>query len=118
MFGIDKSERAKGDIDVHYDNNITPNIAQNFSLNNVRDGHFKQQYQYQGGKYNTSELTATDLTRELSKTKTYSSVNQFIDKSVMYAAHALKKENFIPSFIVAAPSSSKFNQPSKRRCLT
>lgn len=109
MFGIDKSERAKGDIDVRYDNNITPNIAQNFSLNNVRDGHFKQQYQYQGGKYNTSELTATDLTRELSKTKTYSSVNQFIDKSVMYAAHALKKENFIPSFIVAAPSSSKFN---------
>lgn len=109
MFGIDKSERKKGDIPVKYDNNITPNIAQNFSLNNVRDDHFKQQYQYQGGKYNTSELTATDLTRELSKTKTYTSVNQFIDKSVMYAAHTLKKEGFIPNFIVAAPSSSSFN---------
>lgn len=109
LLGISKYDRNGKEIDVHYDNNITPNIAQNFSLNNVGDDHFKQQYQYQGGKYNTSELTATDLQRELSKTKTYTSINQFIDKSVIYASHVLKKENFIPTFIVAAPSSSQFN---------
>ena len=108
ILGINKSERPES-IPITYDGHITPNIAQNFSLQNVQDGHFKQQYQYQGGKYNTSELTATDLQRELSKTKTYSSVSKFIDKSVMYAAYALKEENFIPTFIVAAPSSSKFN---------
>ena len=52
---------------------------------------------------------ATDLQRELSKTKDYTSINQFIDKSIMYASYALKEENFYPDFIVAAPSSSKFN---------
>lgn len=109
LFGIDKSQRDNKEIDVYYDGNITPDIAQNFSLNNVRDGHYKQQYQYQGGRYNTSELTADDLQRELGKTKTYTTINQFIDKSVMYASHVLKKEQFFPSFIVAAPSSSKFN---------
>lgn len=109
LFGITDDERPNGNIPVNYDNNITPNIAQNFSLNKVKDGHFKQQYQYQGGKYNTSELGANDLQRELSKTKDYTSINQFIDKSVMYAAYALKNEGFNPDFIVAAPSSSKFN---------
>ena len=96
-------------IPVKYDNNVTPNIAQNFSLDGVRDGHFKQEYQYQGGKYNTSELGADDLARELRKTKQYTSVNQFIDKSIMYAAYVLKKEGYHPSYIVAAPSSSNFN---------
>lgn len=109
LLGIDKSDRTSGDIPVRYDGKTRPNIAQNFSLHNVRDGHYKQQYQLKGSKYNTSELTATDLQRELAKIKDYTSVNQFIDKSVMYAAYALKKENFIPSYIVAAPSSSKFN---------
>lgn len=109
LLGINKSERGKDNIDVYYDNNVTPDIAQNFSLNGVRDGHFKQQYQYKGGSYNTSTLTANDLMRELNKTKQYTTINQFIDKSIVYASHALKKENFIPSFIIAAPSSSKFN---------
>ena len=109
LFGVTDNERPNGNIPVTYDNGIIPNIEQNFSLNNVKDGHFKQQYQYQGGKYNTSELDATDLQRELSKTKDYTSINQFIDKSIMYASYALKEENFYPDFIVAAPSSSKFN---------
>lgn len=109
LLGVNKSERGKNNIDVYYDNNVVPNVAQNFSLNGVRDGHFKQQYQYKGGGYNTSTLTANDLMRELSKTKQYTSINQFIDKSIVYASHALKKEHFIPSFIIAAPSSSKFN---------
>jgi len=40
----------------------------------------------------------------------YSSVAQFLDKSVNYAAYALRKENFSPDFIVSAPSSSSFNE--------
>ena len=80
LFGISDKERPNGNINVEYDNGVAPNIAQNFSLDNVKDGHYKQQYQYQNGRYNTSELTATDLQRELSKTKTYTSINQFIDK--------------------------------------
>lgn len=102
LLGITKDEREKGGegrsnslktLDVTYDGNIKPNIAQNFSLDNVRDGHYKQQYglktQNQGNGY--------------------SSVNQFLDKSVMYASYALKQENYHPDYIIAAPSSSNFN---------
>lgn len=98
ILGITKSEREKGDkgtdyanIDVTYDNKYTPDIAQNFSLKNVQDGHYKQQY-------------------GLGDDNGYSSVSQFLDKSVNYAAYALKQENYHPDFIVAPPSSSKFNQ--------
>ena len=78
-------------LDIMYDKTIQPNVAQNFSLNGVKDGHFKQQYGLNGGG-------------------TYSSVAQFLDKSVNYAAYALRKENFSPDFIVSAPSSSSFNE--------
>lgn len=78
-------------IDVTYDGNIKPNIAQNFSLNNVQDKHYKQQFGLNGEGG-------------------YSSVSQFLDKSVNYAAYALKQEKFSPDVIVSAPSSSKFNQ--------
>lgn len=77
-------------LDIMYDKTIKPNIAQNFSLNGVKDGHFKQQYGLNGGNE-------------------YSSVSQFLDKSVNYAAYALRKEGFNPDFIVSAPSSSSFN---------
>ena len=80
-----------GTIDVTYDGNIKPNIAQNFSLNNVQDKHYKQQFGLNGEGG-------------------YSSVSQFLDKSVNYAAYALKQEKFSPDVIVSAPSSSKFNQ--------
>jgi hypothetical protein len=96
LLGIDKDNREKDQngnlktLDIMYDKTIQPNVAQNFSLNGVRDGHFKQQYGLNGGNQ-------------------YSSVAQFLDKSVNYAAYALRKEGFTPDFIVSAPSSSKFN---------
>lgn len=76
-------------IPVVYDGNKEPDILSNFSLNDV-DGksHFKKTYKGDGD---------------------YSSVNQFLDKSIIYAKYALTKEDFIPDYIVSAPSSSKFN---------
>ena len=97
LLGIDADNREKDQngnlkaLDIMYDKAIHPNVAQNFSLNGVKDGHFKQQYGLNGGGM-------------------YSSVSQFLDKSVNYAAYALRKENFSPDFIVSAPSSSKFNE--------
>ena len=97
ILGIDKDSRERGSdgnlktLDVMYDKTIKPNVAQNFSLNGVKSGHFKQQYGLNGGNE-------------------YSSVSQFLDKSVNYAAYALRKEGFSPDFIVSAPSSSKFNE--------
>lgn len=90
----DREKDANGNykvLDITYDNGITPDIARNFSLRGVRDGHFKQQYGLNGDGG-------------------YTSVSQFLDKSVNYAAYALRKEKFIPDFIVSAPSSSKFNE--------
>ena len=97
ILGIGEKDRrvdANGNlatIDVTYDGNIKPNIAHNFSLNNVQDKHYKQQFGLNGEGG-------------------YSSVSQFLDKSVNYAAYALKQEKFSPDVIVSAPSSSKFNQ--------
>ena len=98
VLDIEKDEREKGNkgteyanVDVMYDKRYRPDIAQNFSLKDVKDGHYKQQYSL-GGKNG------------------YSSISQFLDKSVNYAAYALKQENYYPDFIVAPPSSSKFNQ--------
>lgn len=85
--GDDISSKSSNKIQLTYDNNVKPNIAQNFSLDNVKDGHYKQQYPNGG----------------------YTSINQFIDKSVVYGANVLKKINYIPDFIVSAPSSSQFN---------
>lgn len=97
LLGIGKKDReldSKGnykELNVTYDGNVKPNVAQNFSLNNVQQGHYKQQYGLNGDGG-------------------YSSVSQFLDKSVNYAAYALKKEGFNPDIIVSAPSSSKFNE--------
>ena len=97
LLGIGEKDReldSKGnykELNVTYDGNVKPNVAQNFSLNNVQQGHYKQQYGLNGDGG-------------------YSSVSQFLDKSVNYAAYALKKEGFNPDIIVSAPSSSKFNE--------
>lgn len=97
LFGINKKERERSNnggyslIDVTYDNKYKPDISQNFSLKDVGDGHFKQQFGLNGDGG-------------------YSSVSQFLDKSVNYAAYALKNEHFIPDFIIAPPSSSNFNK--------
>ena len=117
VLGVDSNDEIERTIPITYDGNIKPNIAQNFSLRgfdvdnlNSNKDHFRQNYQYQGGKYNTSEMGYDDLERELRKEKKYSTVNQFLDKSIIYAKYALKKENFIPDFIVTVPSSSNFNK--------
>ena len=97
ILGISQNDREIGkngsykELDVTYDNKYKPNIAQNFSLYNVGDKHYKQQFGLNGEGG-------------------YSSISQFLDKSINYAAYALKQENFHPDFIVAPPSSSKFNQ--------
>jgi hypothetical protein len=99
ILGISRHERdgatgKKNDystIDVTYDGKHKPDISQNFSLNGVVDGHYKQQFGLNGEGG-------------------YSSISQFLDKSVNYAAYALKKEKFIPDYIIAPPSSSKFNK--------
>ena len=97
ILGINKDDRENDSngnykvLDVMYDKHVKPNIAQNFSLYGVKDGHYKQQYGFGGGGG-------------------YSSISQFLDKSVNYASYVLNKEGFIPDFIVSAPSSSKFNE--------
>lgn len=97
LLGIGEKDReldANGnykELNMTYDGNVKPNVAQNFSLNNVKDGHFKQQFGLNGEGG-------------------YSSVSQFLDKSVNYAAYALKKEGFTPDILVSAPSSSDFNK--------
>lgn len=66
-------------------------VASNFSMKDVPSQHYKNQY-------------------GLGDRNSYTSVNQFIDKSIIYASTALKDENFIPDYIVAPPSSSNFNK--------
>ena len=96
ILGISADDRAKNGntllpVKLTYDNGAyQPNVAQNFSLDNVKDGHFKQQYGFD-------------------KPNGYSSINGFIDKSIIYANMVLKKEKYEPDFIVSVPSSSKFN---------
>jgi hypothetical protein len=84
---IGKTDKTKGGkIGLTYDNGKikNPNIANNFSLDN------------NGNRIENAE--------------NYSTVSQFIDKSIMGAAYALNKENFLPDYIVCAPSSSDFNK--------
>lgn len=117
LIGIKKKERkSEGgllkNIPITYDNGVKPNVAQNFSLNGIdmnNNDHYKQNYQYQGGKYDTNVFGYDDLERELRKPKNYTSINQFMDKSIIYAYFALKEEDFIPDYIITVPSSSKYN---------
>ena len=104
LLGItDKSEReidrkyngafdTMKEIPATYDNGITPIIPNNFSYN--QDGNTKIRYGINGTNANGND---------------YNSITQFIDKSIMGAAYALRKENVNPDFIVSVPSSSKFN---------
>ena len=105
VFGIDSDERetvktfSSGNnklrkIDTYYDDRYFNNdLMNNFSLsnNNIGDNvdHFKKSF---------------------TNKNDYNSVVQFMDKSIIYANHALKKEGFKPDFIVSCPSSSKFNE--------
>lgn len=77
-----------------YDNGLTPDVANNFSLNadTMAPGaeHYKKQYGV--GDEN------------------YTSFTQFLDKSIIYAVRVLKEVGYRPDVIIAPPSSSKYNQ--------
>ena len=108
MLGIDSSQRklvpklyGKGKqqqekIKVTYDNGIEPNLNNNFSLVN----------NYGNNGYDVNHFGRV---RRDYMDSNYTSVSKLQDKSIMYASYALKKENIQPKFIVAAPSSSNFN---------
>ena len=83
-----KTELAN--IDVTYDDGVTPDIKGNFSVDDSGKDHQKLQYGLNDKKY--------------------TSISQFLDKSVQYAAYALKQERFNPDFIISPPSSSQFNE--------
>lgn len=80
------------EIPATYDNGITPIIPNNFSFN--QDGNTRVRYGINGSN---------------AAGNNYNSITQFIDKSIMGAAYAIRKENVNPNFIVSVPSSSKFN---------
>ena len=124
MLGIDKNnisriERLGGQgkssfkkIDATYDNGsvTNPDVSKNFSLNGINldaynsddvvaqnnPDHFKYQY---NTTYGLNGETISD----------YNTVSQFMDKSIMAASYALKKEGIKVDYILAAPSSSKYN---------
>lgn len=83
-----KTELAN--LGVVYDDNVTPDIKGNFSISDDKKNHEKVGYELQDKKY--------------------TSVAQFVDKSVQYAAYVLNQEHFYPDFIVSPPSSSQFNE--------
>ena len=97
ILGIDAENRKKtnrntelANIDIKYDDNITPDIKHNFSIDDQSKYHDKISY---------------DL-----NDKNYTTINQFIDKSIQYAAYVLHQEKFYPDFIISPPSSSRFNE--------
>ena len=77
-------------IGVKYDQGVDPNIQGNFSIPDAEKDHERSSYGVGDKKY--------------------TSVAQFMDKSVQYAAYVLNQEKFYPDFIVSPPSSSKFNE--------
>ena len=83
-----KTELAN--IGVKYDDNVDPDIKNNFSIDNEKNDHDKLSYGLNDKKY--------------------TSINQFLDKSVQYATYVLHQEKFYPDFIISPPSSSKFNE--------
>lgn len=80
------------EIPATYDNGVKPIIPNNFSFN--QDGNSRVRYGFGGTNVNGND---------------YNSITQFIDKSIMGAAYAVRKENVSPNFIVSVPSSSNFN---------
>ena len=105
LLGIDKDNREREDkllgkgrgllrrIPATYDNGLTPDVMNNFSLTkdlmSPDSQHFKKQYGY--------------------GSEDYTSFTQFMDKSIIYASRVLKEIGFAPDVIVAPPSSSKYN---------
>lgn len=103
LLGISSQDRKRdtngnlASLDLTYDGESLPmlpngkaDIANNFSLSGVKPYHYKQTDKVNG--------------------ETYNSINQFLDKSIMYASYALKQEGFKPDMIISVPSSSDFNK--------
>lgn len=122
MLGITQNERAKNSklyglgaatnkkLKTTYDNGtVTPNVASNFSLNGIDTddlsssaNHFKQQFKSRSAFKDDSSYQADSK-------ESYNTVTQFMDKSILAANYAIKKEGIKIDYILAAPSSSKFN---------
>lgn len=122
MLGITLNKRAKNSklygngaatnkkLKTTYDNGtVTPNIASNFSLNGIdtKDlstsaNHFRQQFK-------SRSAFNDDSTFQADSKESYNSVTQFMDKSILAANYAIKKEGIKIDYILAAPSSSNFN---------
>ena len=105
LYGKGKGTNKK--LKTSYDNGtVTPDIATNFSLNGMDDvynvDHYKQQFKSRGA-YNSEDDFNAD-TKQV-----YNSVTQFMDKSILAARYALKNEGIKVDYILAAPSSSKYN---------
>ena len=110
MLGISQQDRGKkqyafpsrrGGIEneklgVMYDDGVSPSIENNFSYG---DDSFDDD----------GNLSDKDHFGRKSMDGGYTSMSQFIDKSIMGAAFALKNEKVEANFIISAPSSSKFN---------
>lgn len=105
LLGISKDQRSREDkligkgqaalkrIPATYDNGLTPDVQNNFSLTNdlMSPGseHYKKQYGYGSDEY--------------------TSFTQFMDKSIIYASKVLNEIGYHPDVIIAPPSSSKYN---------
>jgi hypothetical protein len=77
-----------------YDNGLTPDVANNFSLNAATMAPDAEHYKKQYGLGDEN----------------YTSFTQFLDKSIIYAARVLKEVGYEPDVIIAPPSSSKYNK--------
>ena len=77
-----------------YDNGLTPDVANNFSLDASTMAPDTEHYKKQYGLGDEN----------------YTSFTQFLDKSVIYAARVLKEVGYKPDVIIAPPSSSKYNK--------
>ncbi len=95
-----------------YDNGtVIPDIARNFSLKGIdvdsKDPsslpHFKQQFKSRDA-FNSDDAYNAD------NKEAYNTITQFMDKSILAANYAIKNEGIKVDYIVAAPSSSKFNK--------
>ena len=77
-----------------YDNGLTADVANNFSLNAATMAPDAEHYKKQYGLGDEN----------------YTSFTQFLDKSIIYAARVLKEVGYRPDVIIAPPSSSKYNK--------
>ena len=77
-----------------YDNGLTPDVANNFSLNAATMAPDTEHYKKQYGLGDEN----------------YTSFTQFLDKSIIYAARVLKEVGYKPDVIISPPSSSKYNK--------